>query len=50
MRAFVDTHRGTFGVEPICTALQIAPSGYLGTRRGNATHNGAVRERSAMRR
>ena len=24
----MDTHRGTFGVEPICTALQIAPSGY----------------------
>ena len=22
------THRGTFGVEPICSALQIAPSGY----------------------
>lgn len=28
MRAFVDTHRSTFGVEPICSALQIAPSGY----------------------
>ena len=28
MRAFVDTHRGTFGVEPICRTLQIAPSGY----------------------
>src|SRR5690606_29051410 len=28
LRAFVDTHRGTFGVEPICAALQIAPSGY----------------------
>ena len=24
----MDTHRGTFGVEPICAALQIAPSGY----------------------
>jgi transposase InsO family protein len=24
----VDTYRGTFGVEPICKALQIAPSGY----------------------
>jgi len=24
----VDTHRGTFGVEPICKVLQIAPSGY----------------------
>ncbi len=24
----MQTHRGTFGVEPICRALQIAPSGY----------------------
>ena len=24
----MDTHRDTFGVEPICRALQIAPSGY----------------------
>jgi transposase InsO family protein len=28
MRAFVDQHRETFGVEPICKVLQIAPSGY----------------------
>ena len=28
MRAFVDAHRGRFGVEPICKVLQIAPSGY----------------------
>ena len=28
MRAFVDTHRASFGVEPICRVLQIAPSGY----------------------
>lgn len=28
MRTFVDTHRETFGVEPICQVLQIAPSGY----------------------
>jgi hypothetical protein len=28
MMAFVDTHRKAFGVESICTALQIAPSGY----------------------
>jgi len=28
MRAFVDAHRETFGVEPICKVLQIAPSGY----------------------
>ena len=28
MRAFVDQHRDAYGVEPICKALQIAPSGY----------------------
>ena len=28
MRSFVDEHRDTFGVEPICRQLQIAPSGY----------------------
>ncbi|MDP3493480.1 MAG: IS3 family transposase [Hyphomonadaceae bacterium] len=26
--AFVDEHRARFGVEPICKALQVAPSGY----------------------
>ena len=25
---FIDKHRGTHGVEPICRVLQIAPSGY----------------------
>lgn len=28
MRAFIDRHRDTHGVEPICKVLQIAPSGY----------------------
>ena len=28
MKAFVDQHRDTHGVEPICKVLQIAPSGY----------------------
>jgi putative transposase len=28
LRDFIDEHRGTFGVEPICRVLQIAPSGY----------------------
>ena len=28
MRDFVDAHRGTFGVEPICKVLRVAPSGY----------------------
>lgn len=28
MRGFIDKHRNTHGVEPICKVLQIAPSGY----------------------
>ena len=28
MKAFIDRHRATHGVEPICKVLQIAPSGY----------------------
>jgi putative transposase len=28
VKGFVDQHRDTFGVEPICKTLQIAPSGY----------------------
>ncbi len=28
MRAFIDRHRERFGVEPICTLLQVAPSAY----------------------
>ncbi len=28
MKDFVDKHRDTHGVEPICKVLQIAPSGY----------------------
>ena len=28
MRDFIDAHRGTHGVEPICKVLQVAPSGY----------------------
>ena len=28
MREFIDEHRATHGVEPICKVLQVAPSGY----------------------
>ncbi len=28
MRAFIDAHRQTYGVEPICKLLQVAPSAY----------------------
>ena len=30
--AFIDAHRATFGVEPICTVLQLAPSTYYATK------------------
>ena len=32
MTAFIDTHRPTFGVEPICAYLPIAPSTYYAAR------------------
>ena len=28
MKAFIDEHRGVYGVEPICKVLPIAPSTY----------------------
>jgi putative transposase len=28
LKAFIDQHRDTFGLEPICKVLRIAPSGY----------------------
>ena len=28
MYAFIDAHRATYGVEPICRVLEIAPSSY----------------------
>lgn len=28
MKAFIDEHRGAYGVEPICKVMQIAPSTY----------------------
>ena len=39
MYALVDAHRGRFGVEPICSVLQIAPSAYRrhASRRRNAS-------------
>ena len=33
MTRFIDTHRDRFGVEPICTALQVAPSTYYAHKR-----------------
>lgn len=28
IKSFIDEHRATFGVEPICEVMQIAPSAY----------------------
>ena len=35
MTAFIDGHRGRFGVEPICTQLQVAPSTYYAAKARN---------------
>ena len=32
MRDYIEKHRGEFGVEPICAALQFAPSTYYAVR------------------
>ena len=32
MIAFIDAHRPTFGVEPICRTLQVAPSSYYASK------------------
>ena len=49
MRAFVDEQRATYGVEPICKALQIAPSGYRrhAARRRNPALDSARARRDA---
>lgn len=47
MRAFVDQHRDTYGVEPICKVLQIAPSGYR--RHAVRQRNPALRCQRARR-
>ena len=41
MVAFIDAHRGAYGVEPICAVLPIAPSTYYEHARATA----AIRER-----
>jgi transposase InsO family protein len=47
LRDFIDKHRGTHGVEPICKALQIAPSGY---RRHAALRSEPHRRRARVQR
>ena len=47
MKDFVDRHRDTHGVEPICEVLQIAPSGYR--RHAARQRNPALRSARAKR-
>ena len=47
--AFVDDHRDELGVEPICRALQIAPSTYYAAKRRQfAPSARAVRDAAMM--
>jgi putative transposase len=48
MIAFIDDHRGAYGVEPICKVLPIAPSTYHAHAAKRATRPGCQRGRSAM--
>jgi transposase InsO family protein len=49
MVAFIDTHRGAYGVEPICAVLPIAPSTYYGqqARLADPTRQPARAQRDA---
>lgn len=46
MKAFIDEHRGAYGVEPICRVMQIAPSSY----RQHAAHRKQPASRPARAR
>jgi putative transposase len=46
---FIDEHRDEFGVEPICTALQMAPSTYYAAKRARVEPSArAVRDAVMM--
>ena len=49
MIAFIDDHRGAYGVEPICRVLPIAPSTYHAhlAKRANPTRLSARAKRDA---
>jgi transposase InsO family protein len=47
MVAFIDAHRGSFGVEPICSQLPIAPSTYYARKASQA--NPELRSKRAQR-
>jgi len=40
MVSFIDEHRGEHGVEPICTALQVAPSTYYAAKKRQRPRQG----------
>jgi putative transposase len=46
MIAFIDDHRGAYGVEPICKVLPIAPSTYRAHAAKRADHQ-AISARKA---
>ena len=45
MVAFIDEHRDELGVEPICKALQVAPSTYYAAKSRQPSATGAARRR-----
>ena len=47
MTAFIDENRDTFGVEPICAELPIAPSTYLRAQAPGAGTRTPIRPRPA---
>ena len=52
MIAFIDDHRGTHGVEPICKVLPIAPSTYhahVAKRRDPAKRSARARQDAALK-
>jgi hypothetical protein len=48
MRTFVDQHPDTYGVEPICNVLQIAPSATGDMPHSTATQHGDAPAPNAM--
>ncbi len=48
MIAFIDDHRGAYGVEPICKVLPIAPSTYHAQAAGGLIRRFCRHGRSAM--
>jgi len=46
---FIDEHRSEFGVEPICTTLQVAPSSYYAAKKREAAPSArAIRDAAMM--